>query len=160
MVDYGYKNIIWVCKNLVMWDRWRHAQWPITNVICLRDRLPFSNDYQAIFSRYMATGIAPFIWTIFRVVSVCNACVCIQLGFFLNNFFLLQKEHAYRISFIGLASWDAGNKIYVHADELVTPLHHTQESHNHGSPGVFMPNHRLANSISSYFGNYLGKQVS
>ena len=52
-------------------------------------------------------------------------CVCIQLVFFLI-IFLLQKEHAYRISFIGLASWDPGNKIYVHADELVTPLHHTQ----------------------------------
>ena len=154
MVDYGHKNIIWVCKNLVMWDRWRHAQWPITNVICLRDRLPFSNVYQAIFSRYIATCIAPFVLTIFRVVSVCNVYTVVFIIFF------LQKEHAYRISFIGLASWDAGNKNYVHADELVTPLHHTQYSHNHGSPGVFMPNHRLANSISSYFGNCLGKQVS
>ena len=48
-----------------MWDRWRHAHWSITNVICLRDRLPFSNVYQAIFSRYIATYIAPFMWTIY-----------------------------------------------------------------------------------------------
>ena len=55
---------------------------------------------------------------------MCQCAMCVHTVVFI--IFLLQKEQAYRISFIGLASWEAGNKNYVHADELVTPLHHTQ----------------------------------